>query len=78
MGFARLYGNRERDGASRGDPCDEREHSSEDDEHDDGASGVEALVSQQDSESAGIEDKAADKDAVKGKTVGVVCWLWHS
>ena len=56
---------------------DEREHNSEDDEHDDGAGGVEALVPKEDGEGADIEDKTADKNAIAGKEPGVVCWLWH-
>jgi len=77
LGFVRRYGNRERNGAPRGNPRDEREHNSEDDQHDDGARCVEAIVPKEDGEGADIENEAADKDAVKSKTLGVVCWLRH-
>jgi hypothetical protein len=43
-----------------------RERNSEDDQDDDGAGGVEALVSQKDGEGAGIKDEAADKDEIAG------------
>ncbi len=70
MGFAGSDGNGEWNGAPSGDPCDEREDNSENDEHDDGAAAVEALVPQKDGEGADIEDKAADLDAVLGKKMG--------
>jgi hypothetical protein len=78
LGFARRDGNREWNGAPSGDPCDEREHNSENDEHDDGAAGVEALVPQKNGEGTDIEDKGTDEDAVDGKVVGSVSWSWHS
>jgi len=77
LGFAGSDGNREWNGAPSGDPGDEREHNPENDEHDDGAAGVEALVSQKDGEGTDIEDKGSNKDTIAVKRPGIDCRVWH-
>jgi len=61
---ARLYRNRERNGAASRDPRDERERNSEHDEHDDGAGGVEAFVLQKDGEAAGVKNQPTDQNVI--------------
>jgi hypothetical protein len=75
--LARLYGNRERNGAASSDPCKKWEHNSEDDEHDDGAGGIEVLVPQKEGEGAGVKDEAADKNSIVGKMPGAICGVSH-
>jgi hypothetical protein len=75
---ARLYGNRKRNSAASCDLGDEWERNSEHDEHDDGAAGVEALVPQKDGEGADIKGKTADKNWIRGKSLGPIFRVWHS
>src|SRR5882724_12207326 len=56
FGRSRLNGNRERNSMASCNPSDERQHNSEDDEHNDGISDFKILVAQKDREGAAIKE----------------------
>ena len=67
---ARLNGDRERNSTASCDPRDEREHNSEDDEHDDGAGDVEAFVAQKKAKAQRIKKQTADQNQISRERSG--------
>src|SRR6266436_3968879 len=58
-------------------PCDERQHNSENDEHDDSAADFEALIAQKNGEGAAIKEQAGDQNELSGGTLRADCNVLH-
>jgi len=78
MERARLDGDRERNSRTSCDPGYERQRNPEDDEHNDGTGGVEALVPQKHREGAGIKKHATDQDEIPGQRPRANCSVFHT
>jgi hypothetical protein len=75
FGHSRLNRDRERNSTASGNPRDERQHDSENDQHNDCASDVETFIAQKDREGAAIKKQAGDENEIPGGSLRPDCNL---